>query len=289
MRRGIKITLIILIVLVSVSLLSFILAGITGLSFGEKIAIVEIEGVIMDTKDVLEDIVRFREDNDIKGVIVRINSPGGSTGPTQEIFREIKKIKEKKPVYVSMGAVCASGGYYIASAGNKIYALPSTITGSIGVIMENVVMEDLLKKIGIQAEPIKAGIYKDIGSPFRKMKQEERAYIQEILNSIHDQFIKDIADSRRMNPETVKKYADGRVFTGLQAKTYGLVDVIGTYHDSIEDMKKVLNIKGKPVIVKGKRPFSILKLLVSSVVKEFYNEMYNTWSSSPFKFIMPLR
>lgn len=289
MRRGIKITLIILIVFVCVSVGSILLVGITGLSFGEKIAVVEIEGIIMDTKDILEDIVRFREESDIKGVIVRINSPGGSTGPTQEIFREIKKLREKKPVYVSMGAVCASGGYYIASGGNKIYALPSTITGSIGVIMENVVMEDLLKKVGIQAEPIKAGDYKDIGSPFRKMKKEERAYIQEILDSIHNQFINDIAESRKMNIEKVKQYGDGRVFTGMQAKAFGLVDAIGTYHDSIEDMKKALNIKGKPVIVKGKRPFSILKLLVSSSVKEFYSELYTLWYSSPLKFIMAPR
>ncbi|HOJ44137.1 MAG TPA: signal peptide peptidase SppA, partial [Syntrophorhabdaceae bacterium] len=260
MRKGIKITLIIFLVLVIVFFVSILVLAITGLSFGEKIAVVEIEGIIMDTKDVLEDIVRFREDIDIKGVIVRINSPGGSTGPTQEIFREIKKLREKKPVYISMGAVCASGGYYIASGGNKIYALPSTITGSIGVIMENVVVEDLLKKIGIQAEPIKAGAYKDMGSPFRKLKQEEKDYIQEILNDIHSQFIKDIAESRKMNVDTVKQYADGRVFTGIKAKAYGLVDVIGTYYDAIEDMKKVLNIKGKPVIVKGKRPFSILKL-----------------------------
>lgn len=283
MRKGIKITLIVLLVLIIIFIVSLF---IIGLSFGEKIAVVEIEGVIMDTKDVLEDIVRFRDDKDIKGVIVRINSPGGSTGPTQEIFREIKKLREKKPVYVSMGAVCASGGYYIASGGNKIYALPSTITGSIGVIMENVVMEDLLKKIGIQAEPIKAGTYKDLGSPFRKMKQDERAYIQEILDSIHSQFIKDIAESRKMKEEIVKQYADGRIFTGIQAKSFGLVDVIGTYYDTIEDMKKAVNIKGKPVIVKGKRPFSILKLLVSSFVKEIYSEMSSLKYYAPFKFMM---
>ncbi|HOP86209.1 MAG TPA: signal peptide peptidase SppA [Syntrophorhabdaceae bacterium] len=283
MRKGIKITLIVLLVLIIIFIVSLF---IIGLSFGEKIAVVEIEGVIMDTKDVVEDIVRFRDDKDIKGVIVRINSPGGSTGPTQEIFREIKKLREKKPVYVSMGAVCASGGYYIASGGNKIYALPSTITGSIGVIMENVVMEDLLKKIGIQAEPIKAGTYKDLGSPFRKMKQDERAYIQEILDSIHSQFIKDIAESRKMKEEIVKQYADGRIFTGIQAKSFGLVDVIGTYYDTIEDMKKAVNIKGKPVIVKGKRPFSILKLLVSSFVKEIYSEMSSLKYYAPFKFMM---
>ncbi|HOJ70928.1 MAG TPA: signal peptide peptidase SppA [Syntrophorhabdaceae bacterium] len=284
-RSSVKITLIVIMVLIVAAFFVSLIAGLAGRSLGEKIGVLEIEGVITDTKDAIEDVVKFKEDDSIKGVIVRINSPGGSTAPTQEIFRELKKLRDKKKVYVSMGSVCASGGYYIASAGEKIYALPSTITGSIGVIMENVVMEDLLKKIGIQADPIKAGAYKDIGSPFRKMKADERAYLQEIIDTIHNQFMKDIADSRKMNIETVKKYADGRVFTGSQAKAFGMVDAIGTYHDAVDDMKKALNIKGKPVLVHGKKPFSLLRMLVSSL----YSEVYTNWFSAPFKFIMTLK
>ncbi|MBP8625570.1 MAG: signal peptide peptidase SppA [Syntrophorhabdaceae bacterium] len=280
-RSRVKITLVVILIVIVVAFFTSLLAGLVGRSLGDKIGVLEIEGVITDMKDLMEDVVKFKEDDSIRGVIVRINSPGGSTAPTQEIYRELKKLRNKKKVYVSMGSVCASGGYYIASAGNKIYALPSTITGSIGVIMENVVMEDLLKKIGIQANPIKAGAYKDIGSPFRRMKADERAYLQEIIDSIHNEFIKDVADARKMNVDAVKKFADGRVFTGSQAKAIGMVDNIGTYHDAIDDMKRALNIKGKPVLVYGKKPFSLLRMLVSSI----YNGVYTTWFSTPFKFL----
>lgn len=280
-RSRVKITLVVILIVIVVAFFTSLLAGLVGRSLGDKIGVLEIEGVITDMKDLMEDVVKFKEDDSIRGVIVRINSPGGSTAPTQEIYRELKKLRNKKKVYVSMGSVCASGGYYIASAGNKIYALPSTITGSIGVIMENVVMEDLLKKIGIQANPIKAGAYKDIGSPFRRMKADERAYLQEIIDSIHNEFIKDVADARKMNVDAVKKFADGRIFTGSQAKAIGMVDNIGTYHDAIDDMKRALNIKGKPVLVYGKKPFSLLRMLVSSI----YNGVYTTWFSTPFKFL----
>jgi len=280
-RSRVKITLVVILIVIVVAFFTSLLAGLVGRSLGDKIGVLEIEGVITDMKDLMEDVVKFKEDDSIRGVIVRINSPGGSTAPTQEIYRELKKLRNKKKVYVSMGSVCASGGYYIASAGNKIYALPSTITGSIGVIMENVVMEDLLKKIGIQANPIKAGAYKDIGSPFRRMKADERAYLQEIIDSIHNEFIKDVADARKMNVDAVKKFADGRVFTGSQAKAIGMVDNIGTYHDAIDDMKRALNIRGKPVLVYGKKPFSLLRMLVSSI----YNGVYTTWFSTPFKFL----
>lgn len=280
-RSRVKITLVVILIVIVVAFFTSLLAGLVGRSLGDKIGVLEIEGVITDMKDLMEDVVKFKEDDSIRGVIVKINSPGGSTAPTQEIYRELKKLRNKKKVYVSMGSVCASGGYYIASAGNKIYALPSTITGSIGVIMENVVMEDLLKKIGIQANPIKAGAYKDIGSPFRRMKADERAYLQEIIDSIHNEFIKDVADARKMNVDAVKKFADGRVFTGSQAKAIGMVDNIGTYHDAIDDMKRALNIRGKPVLVYGKKPFSLLRMLVSSI----YNGVYTTWFSTPFKFL----
>lgn len=276
-----RVVLIVILIVVAGTFIVSLMISLAGRSFGDKIGVVEIEGVITDLKDATEDIVKFREDDSIKGVILRINTPGGATAPTQEFYREVKKLRDKKTVYASMGSVCASGGYYIASASTKIYALPSTITGSIGVIMENVVMEDLLKKIGVQADPIKAGAYKDIGSPFRKMRNDERAYMQEIIDNIHNQFIKDIAEARRMNVDVVKRYSDGRVFTGSQAKTFGIVDSIGTYYDTVDDLKKALNIKGKPVMVHGKKPFSFLKLLVSS----FFNEIYSQWFLSPFKFI----
>ncbi len=265
----------IIFILIAVIFVASFMIGVVGEGFGEKIGVVEIEGVISDGKDAMEDIVRFKEDDGIKGVIVRINSPGGSVGPSQEIYQELKKLAAKKKVYISASSVCASGGYYIASAGEKIYANPSTITGSIGVIMEQVVAEELLKKIGIQPNTIKSGKYKDVGSPFRKMQDDERAYFQQILDSIHDQFIKDVAEGRKMSYEQAKKLSDGRVFTGSQAKELGLVDGIGTFYDTIDEMKKELGIKDKPVLVYGKRPFSLLKWLISSATETFIKH-YNS-------------
>jgi protease-4 len=263
----IKKAFLIIFILVFIIFVASFMIGIVGQGFGDKIGIVEIEGVIADGKDAMEDIVKFKEDDGIRGVIVRINSPGGSVGPSQEIYHELKKLAAKKKVYISASSVCASGGYYIASAGEKIYANPSTITGSIGVIMEQVVAEELLKKIGIQPNTLKAGKFKDVGSPFRKMKDDERAYFQQILDSIHEQFIKDVAEGRKMPFEQVKKLSDGRIYTGTQAKELGLVDGIGTFYDTVDDMKKDLSIKGKPVLVYGKRPFSLLKWLVSSATE----------------------
>ena len=212
-------------------------------------------------KEAMEDVVKFKEDDSIKGVILRINSPGGAVGPTQEIYSEIKKLKQSKKVYVSMGSVCASGGYYLAVTGDKVYASPSTITGSIGVIMEQTVVEDLMKKIGVEANTIKSGALKDTGTPFRKMRDDERKYLQGVIDSIYEQFVNDVAEGRKMPVDQVKQLADGRIYTGLQAKETGLIDNIGTFYDVVDDMQKELGIQGKPSLVYGKRPFSFLRWL----------------------------
>jgi protease IV len=262
-------------IMIAIVFFGFVAIGLSDGIFGDKIGVVEISGLISESRDVMEDIVRFKEDDSIKGVIVRINSPGGSVGPSQEIFSELKKLRAKKKVYVSMGSVCASGGYYIAVAGEKLYAMPATITGSIGVIMEHMIIEDLFKKLGLQSDTLKSGAFKDAGSPFRKMKDDERAYFQGILDSIHEQFIKTVADERKMPVETAKKLADGRVFIGTQAKDLKLVDQIGTFYDAVDDLKKALSMKGKPVLVYGKKPFSLLKWLISSASKELILEYFS--------------
>ncbi|HBE44654.1 MAG TPA: signal peptide peptidase SppA [Deltaproteobacteria bacterium] len=279
-RSKITIAIIVILLIVIFSFITSLILSMAGKSFGEKIGIVEIEGVIVQSKDAMEDIIRFKENEAIRGVIVRINSPGGSVGPTQEIYREIKKLRENKKVYVSMGSVCASGGYYIATAGEKIFANPSTITGSIGVIMEYAVIEDLLKKIGIQAGALKSGEFKDTGSPLRQMKPEEKRYLQEVLNSIHEEFIKDVAEGRKMSLEETSKLSDGRIYTGTQAKQLGLIDTIGNFYDAVDAMKKVLEIKGKPELVYGKRPFSFLKWITSSLSRELATYFF----SEPFKY-----
>jgi len=253
---------------------------------GDRIGVVEIEGVISGSKEVMDDIVDFKDDASIKGVILRINSPGGGVGPTQEIYREVVKLTEKKKVYVSMGTTCASGGYYIASAGQKLYANPSTITGSIGVIMELMNVEDVLKKIGLKSNTIKAGEYKDTGSPFRPMTPEERAYMDGIVTNIYDQFTKDVATGRKMNVETVKKLAEGRIYTGTMAKDVGLVDAIGNFYDTVDAMKADLRIKGKPVLVYPEKPFSLVRWIFGVVGHDFTRELANQLTSSPFKFLM---
>ena len=271
-------------VILTVVLIVFVLSVIRaflGRPFGERIGVVEIEGVISESRQTMDDIIRFKEDPSIKGVIIRINSPGGSVGPTQEIYREVVKLKEKKKVFVSMGSLCASGGYYVAAAGEKVYANPSSITGSIGVIMQSVILEDLMKKIGLKSNTIKAGDLKDAGSPFKEMTPEERAYLNEVVKNIHEQFIKDIADGRKMDLEKTRKLADGRVYTGLQAQDAGLVDAIGNFYDTVDSLKKELKIKGKPELVYTEKPFSLSKWIFSSISKESFESFF----PSPFKFL----
>ena len=272
-----------LVVIVGIILIVFLLSIIRAFvgKPGERIGVLEIEGVIAESRQTMEDIVHYKEDPSIKGVVLRINSPGGSVGPTQEIFREVIKLKEKKKVFVSMGSLCASGGYYLAAAGEKIYASPSTITGRIGVIMQSVILEDLLKKIGVKSNTIKAGDLKDAGTPFREMTSDERAYLDGVVKNIHEQFIKDIAAGRSMDIEKARKLADGRIYTGLQAKELGLIDNIGNFYDTVDDMKKALNIKGKPELIYTEKPFSLSKWIFSSISKESFESFF----SSPFKFL----
>jgi protease-4 len=265
--RGKKIFLIITII-ITVFFITFYLIGSFSSVGAGKIGVIEIEGAITDMKEAMEDVVNFKEDDSIKGVILRINSPGGAVGPTQEIYSEIKKLKQSKKVYVSMGSVCASGGYYLAVMGEKVYASPSTITGSIGVIMQQTVVEDLMKKIGVEANAIKSGPLKDTGTPFRKMRDDERKYLQGVIDSIYEQFVNDVAEGRQMTVDRVKQLADGRIYTGLQAKQMGLIDDIGTFYDVVDEMQKVLGIQGKPSLVYGKRPFSFLRWLISSAVQD---------------------
>lgn len=232
------------------------------LSFGDKIAVVEVDGIITESETISKQIKEFGERDDIKVIVVRINSPGGGVGPSQEIYREIKKVNAKKKVIASMGAVAASGGYYIAAAANKIVANPGTITGSIGVIMEFANAEELLNKIGFKGYVIKSGEYKDIGSPLRGMKENEKRLLQNVIDDVHRQFVDVVAENRKLKVDVVKKIADGRIFSGQQAKEIGLVDKIGNFQDAIDIAASISNIKGKPVVLypekKGVRLWDIV-------------------------------
>jgi len=243
--------------------------------FGEKVGIIEINGIIAESKDIMRHLKIFREDDAIKAIVVRINSPGGAVGPSQEIFREIRKTVDTKKVVASMGTIATSGGYYIAAGANGIIANPGTITGSIGVIMGFTNYEELLQKIGLVPIVVKSGEYKDIGSPVRKMKPEERKILQDFAKKIHRQFIDDIVDGRKMDRNSVESLADGRIFTGQESMKFGLIDRLGNLEDAIEWAGKLGGIKGKISTVYAKeKKLSLLKYITDSssgaILKHFF-------------------
>lgn len=211
---------------------------------GEKVGVIEIIGTIGDSRQVIDQLKEFREQNAIKAIVIRVDSPGGAVGPSQEIYREIRKTTPEKSVIISMGAVAASGGYYVAAAGDGIVANPGTLTGSIGVIMGFTNVEALMSKIGLTPVVIKSGEYKDIGSSTRDMTAEERKLLEAVAHNIHRQFVSDIADGRGLEIAQVETIADGRIFTGEDAKTYGLVDRLGNLEDAIQWAGELGGIEG---------------------------------------------
>jgi protease-4 len=235
-------------------------------AFGDKIAVVEISGVITQSSGIIEEIHQYLEDEGVKAIILRIDSPGGGVGPSQEIHREVLKVKTRKKVVTSMGSVAASGGYYIACASDLIVANPGTITGSIGVLMEFTNIEELFKKIGIKGVVLKSGEHKDIGSPFREMTPEEKKIIQAVIDNVHQQFIQAVAEGRKMDHSKVAQIADGRILTGEQAKQAGLVDQIGNLQDAIDTTAKLVGIEGKPNVLYPKKKFSLWELLIRETV-----------------------
>ncbi len=243
-------------------------------TFGDKIAIVEIKGVITQSTETIEEIRQYRDDEKVKAIILRIDSPGGGVGPSQEIHREIMKLKKKKKVLTSMGSVAASGGYYIACASDLIVANPGTITGSIGVVMEFTNLEELLKKIGIKGVVLKGGEHKDIGSPFREMTPVEKRIMQEVIDNVHQQFIKAVAEGRKMDESKVIPIADGRIFTGEQAKQFGLVDEMGNLEDTVDIAAKMVKIDGRPIIIYPKKKFTLWELMVKEMTSTLLETLH---------------
>jgi protease-4 len=240
------------------------------LSFGEKIGVLPIEGAILDSQTILSQLDSFKEDKNIRAVIVRIDSPGGAVAPSQEIFREVQKTSQTKKVVASLGSVAASGGYYVAAAADRIIANPGTITGSIGVIVEFVQIEDLLKKIGVGFEVLKSGEFKDIGSPHRKLTPEDRAVIQGLIGDIQTQFVNAVAEGRGLAVEKVREIADGRVFSGEQAKALGLVDELGNFQDAVDMTKQMAGIQGEVELVYPKKTgLRILDLFRDEAARSF--------------------
>lgn len=216
---------------------------------GEGIGVLQIEGPIEDSRKVIQNLKQFGETKGIKAVVVRIDSPGGGVAPTQEIYEEIEKLKKKKPVIASLGGMATSGGYYIASACEQVVANPGTLTGSIGVIMELGNVEELMKKLGLKGYSIKSGPHKDIGSPLRPLSPEGRAILQSLVDNVHGQFVSAVAKGRRIPEDKIRVLADGRVYSGEQAKGLGLVDLLGNMEDAIDLAAKRAGIKGTPQVI----------------------------------------
>jgi protease-4 len=257
---------------------------------GEKIAVVEVNDVIMFSEPIVEEIKRFREDKTIKAIIVRVNSPGGGVAASQEIYEEIKKTRESgKIIVISMGSIAASGGYYIACGSNLIIANPGTLTGSIGVIARFINVKDLADKLGIKETTIKSGALKDAGDPFRDVTEKDKKYFQDIIDNTFTQFLEVVAKERKMNKDSLMQYANGRVFTGLQAKEYGLIDSLGTFEDAVRITAKLAGIEGEPKLVRKKKKFSLFEELLGTKLEDI-SDLKNKLFEEPilqYKFTSP--
>ncbi|MBI2161579.1 MAG: signal peptide peptidase SppA [Candidatus Rokubacteria bacterium] len=238
-------------------------AGIGGGAFfGERVAVVALEGLIVDVDDLVRDLKSHRDNPAVRAVVIRINSPGGVVAPTQELHGAIKRLRETgKPVVASLGAVAASGGYYVAVAADRIYANPGTLTGSIGVIMQMANVNALLKKVGVDYVVVKAGEFKDLGSFARPMSVEERRVLQALLDDVHAQFIAAVAAGRKLDRAEVRRFADGRIFSGTQAKELRMVDALGGLEDAVDGAAGLAGLPKPPKVVGPRRKFSLVDLL----------------------------
>ncbi|MBS3779110.1 MAG: signal peptide peptidase SppA [Desulfovermiculus sp.] len=231
--------------------------------FATQVGIVRIQGTIIDSRRTTDWIHRLAEDESIQAVLLRIDSPGGVVAPAQEIYEAVRGLAQKKPVVASMGAVAASGGYYIACAADRIVANPGTITGSIGVKAQLMSFEDLLQRLGITDRTVTSGRLKDAGSPTQSMSQEEQAYFQELVDDLHEQFVLAVAQGRNMEVERVQKLADGRAYTGRQAKKSGLVDSLGGMQLAMDQLRDMAGITGRITYEEGpEEPFRLLSWIL---------------------------
>jgi len=230
----------------------------------DGVGIVELKGLIVSSEQILKHLTEFRNNPNVKSIVLRIESPGGAVGAAQEIYQEVKRTNEIKPVVASMGSMGASGGYYAALGADNIIANPGTMTGSIGVIVKFPNLEGLFEKIGYKSEVIKSGPLKDIGASNRPLSEAERALMQDLIDNVYNQFVRDISVARAMPEETVLELADGRIYTGEQALEVGLIDSLGNFNDAISlaaDMGGLDTKDPQLIYPKVSRKFSLLSLL----------------------------
>ena len=239
-----------------------------GSSFGDKIAVVDLEGVILSPKSTVDQLKKYADDDSVKAIILHVNSPGGGVAASEEIYREVKRIRDekKKRIVAAIESVGASGAYYVSSATNKIYADEGSIVGSIGVISEWVNHGDLLHWAKLKAIVMKAGEFKDTGNPTREMTPSEQQYLQSLIDNMHSQFIQAVADGRKMKYQDVKVIADGKVWTGQQAASMKLIDQVADFQAAVKDTAKSVGISGEPTLVRPeKERKTVLDLLFGDI------------------------
>jgi len=236
-----------------------------------NIGVIKISGIILESESVIENLKKFRERKDIEAVVLRINSPGGGVAPSQEIYESVKRLSEKKKVVASLGSVAASGGYYIASAADKIITNPGTITGSIGVIMEYTNIEEIMDKIGISPVVIKSGKFKDTGSPTRSLREDEKEFLQNFVDKIHNKFVEDVASGRNMEKSKIIEYADGRILSGSDAVLYGFADMTGNFETALDYTAKIAGIKHNDynLVYPPKEKLSFFKEILTESASKF--------------------
>src|SRR5271170_7144958 len=240
-------------------------------SFGDKIGVVELEGVILDPSTVVQQVKKFGDDDSIKAIIIHVNSPGGGVAASEEIYREVKRVRDekKKHIVASIETVGASGAYYVSSATNKIYADNGSVVGSIGVIAEWVNYGDLMKWAKLKPEVLKVGALKDTGDPSREMTPEERAYMQSLIDNMYGQFVQAVAEGRHAKADDIKAIADGRVWTGQEALPMHLIDQIGDFQNAVDDTAKSVGIKGEPTLVRPDKDRKTLADLLFGDISQY--------------------
>ncbi|MEO0079286.1 MAG: signal peptide peptidase SppA [candidate division WOR-3 bacterium] len=279
MKRETLIILIVVIVLAVFVLFGLVARWLMGVArrdfvlsapWAGAIGYVEIEGTITDSRETIRQLKALERNPLVKGILIRVESPGGVVTPAHEIYSEIRRIRENKvPVVVSMGTVAASGGYYVATPADVIVANPGTLTGSIGVIMEVPVLRGLMDKVGVKVEVVKSREAKDLGSPFRDMTDRDRQLLQEVVSDVYEQFVKVVSEERKLPMDSVRRIADGRILTGRQAQELGLVDSLGTLEDAKRICGRLAGIRGEPRLVRS-RPrlnYWLRRLLEEGVAK----------------------
>jgi len=266
-------------VLVSVTILFVLSMKIAAIIIGsgdaplqskEGVGLIEVKGMILDSKETIRQLRYFLKQDAVKAVVLRVDSPGGIVAPSQEIYSEVKKFAAKKKIIVSMGSLAASGGYYISAPSTMIYANPGTITASIGVILKLSNIESLMDKIGIKSYTLKTGKFKDSGSPLRQFSAADRAMLQAVIDNTHEQFVRAVAEGRRLPIEYVRTIADGRILSGEQAKEHKLVDRLGTLQDAIEEAGRQAGISGDPeLLLPPKKKIQYMDLLAEGAEGTF--------------------